>query len=67
MKVFLKLFVVLFVFGMTSCRDTKAEDAETEAAVQQIETMQEETEALTEEIDNEAAELEATLSELDSL
>jgi cell division protein FtsB len=67
MKVVLKLFIVLFVFGLTSCRDTKAEEAEAEEVVQQIESIEEETEAITEEIENEAAELEETLTELDSL
>jgi hypothetical protein len=66
MKVVLKVFVVFFVLGLTSCRDTKTEEAE-EAVTEQIEILEEETISLTEEIDAEAAELEETLSELDSI
>ncbi len=67
MKVVLKLFIVLFVLGLTSCRDTKKEEAELEAVTEQIENLEEETTKLTEEIDAEAEELEETLSELDSI
>ena len=67
MKVILKLLIVVFVLGLTSCRDTKQEEAEVEAVVEQMESLEEEAEALNEEIEAEAAELEEALSELDSL
>ncbi|MBT8262536.1 MAG: hypothetical protein KJO05_06915 [Bacteroidia bacterium] len=67
MKVVLKLFIVLFVLGLTSCRDTKKEEAELEAVTEQIESVEEEATNIAEEIDAEAEELEETLSELDSL
>jgi cell division protein FtsB len=67
MKVVLKLFIVLFVLGLTSCRDTKKEEAELEAVNEKIENLEEETTKLTEEIEAEAEELEETLSELDSI
>lgn len=67
MKVLLKLFIVIFVLGLTSCRDKKEEDPGDEAMVEQIEAIEEETQAITEELEAEAAEMEEALSELDSL
>ena len=67
MKVLLKLVVIVLVIGLSSCRDTKKEEAEAAAQLEQIESIEEEAATLTEEIDAEAEELEAALKELDSI
>lgn len=67
MKVVIKLFLVIFVFGLTSCRDSKKEEAEDEAVIEQIENIEQETEEIEESIEVKAEELEEALSELDSI
>ena len=67
MKTVLKLMMVCLIIGTVSCRDTKKEDAETEAAVEQIEAIEMEAEEISEEIDQEAKELEKELEELDKI
>jgi len=67
MKVILNFFLVIFVFGLTSCRDAKKEEAVDEAVIEQIENIEEEAEEIEEAIDARAEELEEALSELDSI
>ena len=66
MKVLIKLLVVVMIFGLASCRDTKKEEAEAENA-QKLEAVDAEVQELTDELDDEAAELEKALEELDSI
>ena len=57
----------ILILGLISCRDTKQNEADTEAAVEQIETIEAEAEAVSEEIDKEAKALEDDLKELDKI
>jgi hypothetical protein len=67
MKVVLKILLVIFVLGLTSCRDAKKEEAVDEAVMEQIESVEQETEEIEESIEAEAEELEEALNELDSI
>ena len=67
MKYFVQIFALVMILGLVSCRDTKKEEAEAEAAIEEVETVEEEAAQLTEELDKEAAELEEALKELDSI
>lgn len=67
MKTILKLVVVIMVIGLVSCRDTKKEEAELEAQIEQIESIEAEAATLTEKVDADAKELEEALKELDSI
>lgn len=67
MKTVLKLLMVCLLIGVFSCRDTKNEEAETKAAVEQIETIETEAEEISKEIEKEAEELEKDLKELDNI
>ena len=49
MKTVLKIFIFLFVFGLVSCRDTNKESEETEAIVEQIESIETEAEKISED------------------
>jgi len=42
MRTLTKLILVLFLIGFISCRDTKKEEEETKAMVQEIETVESE-------------------------
>ena len=66
MKTLLKLALVCLFVVALSCRDTKQEEAETEATVEQIETIEKETEAIIESVDESAEELKKELDELDT-
>ena len=46
MKTVFKLLIVCLIFGVMSCRDTKEVEAETEAAVEQIEAIETEAEEI---------------------
>ncbi len=68
MKILLKLFMVVLMLGIVSCRDTdKEETAAAEAAIETIDAVEEKAEEISEKIDQEASELEASLKELDSI
>ena len=67
MKTVFKLIMVCLLIGVFSCRDTKKEEAETNAAVEQIEAIETEAEDISKEIEKEAEELENDLKELDNI
>ncbi len=67
MKTIFKLIVIIMVIGLASCRDTKKEEAELEAQMEQIESIEVEAATLTEKVNAEAKELEEALKELDSI
>ncbi|WAC02114.1 hypothetical protein N7U66_20435 [Lacinutrix neustonica] len=67
MKKILNVAFVVMLLAVTSCKDTKQEEAETEAAVEQIETIEAETEEIMESVDQNAEELKEELNELDTL
>jgi uncharacterized membrane protein YjjP (DUF1212 family) len=67
MKEFLKISLIIFLLGMTSCRDTKKEDAESQRVVEQIETMETEVEEISEDLEQDQLELENALKDLDSI
>lgn len=66
MKTIFKLALVCMLFAVTSCKDTKQEEAETEAAVEQIEAIEAETEEIMESVEENAEELKEELNELDT-
>jgi exosome complex RNA-binding protein Rrp4 len=67
MKTVFKVLMVCLLVGVFSCRDTKKEEAETNAAVEQIEAIEAEADHISKEIDREAEELENELKELDKI
>lgn len=67
MKAIFKLSLLCLLFVVTSCRDTKKEEAEVEATVEQIEAIESETEQVSEALEKEAKDLEKELNELDNL
>ncbi len=67
MKLILKLFVLLFLVGQISCKDTKKEEAETQAALEEIEAVETTLDEASEELDQDLEELEDALEELDSI
>ncbi|GHC62782.1 hypothetical protein [Ulvibacter litoralis] len=67
MKIFLKIGIVFAVVLLASCRDTKKEDAETKAVLEQIEAVEAEVEKINESLKENENELDAALQELDSI
>lgn len=67
MKVVLKFFLVIFVFGFIFCWDVKKEEVEDEVVIEQIENIEQEVEEIEEFIEVKVEELEEVLSELDSI
>lgn len=67
MKNLIKLLLVALIVFSVACRDTKKEEAETEAMIEEIESVESDIESISEEVDKKAAELEAALKELDSI
>lgn len=67
MKSLLKFFVVLFLVGQISCKDTNKEEAETEAALEEIEAVETTLDEASQELDQDLDELEDALEELDSI
>ncbi len=65
MKTTIKLFTLLLVLGLVSCKDTKKEE-ETKIMIEQIETIEKEVDSISNSIDKEAKELEDALNELDN-
>lgn len=67
MRTLTKLILVLFFVGFISCRDTKKDEEETKAMVQEIETVESELDQIKEEVEHDATDLEVALKELDSI
>lgn len=67
MKLILKFFVLLFLVGHISCKDTKKEAAENEAALEAIEAVEATVNEVSEELDQDLKELDEALEELDSI
>jgi uncharacterized membrane protein YjjP (DUF1212 family) len=67
MKLLLKTIVIVSVLGIISCRDTKKEEEETEAKLEQIEAVEAEVDEMSEDIEAKEVELEEALKELDSI
>lgn len=67
MKKFLKLSLLCLLFMVTSCRDTKKEEADAKVTVEQVEAIENETEQVSDELEKEAKELENELNELDNI
>ena len=67
MKIVSRLLLTLLLVGFISCRDTKAEEAEAQKVVDEIEAVENEAKEISEKIDQEAGELEEALEELDSI
>ncbi|PKA84579.1 hypothetical protein ATE92_2776 [Ulvibacter sp. MAR_2010_11] len=68
MKFLIKLIMLLLIVGLTSCRDTnKEEEAETNAVIEKIDSVESEAEAMSEQLEQEAKELEEAMEELDSI
>ena len=67
MKILMKIVMVLFLVGVVSCRDTKAEEEATKAAIEKIEAVENEAEEISKKINEEAIEVEESLKELDSI
>jgi hypothetical protein len=67
MKITSKILVVLFAFALVSCVDKKKEEAEVNAAVEQIEAVEDAIQEVGKEIDTKVNEVEESLKELDSI
>lgn len=67
MKIVSKLLFAFLLISLTSCRDTAKEEAELNATIEEVETINEELEDISNEVDLNAQELEQSLEELDSL
>ena len=67
MKLATKILLALFFVAFISCRDTAKEEAELNAAIEEVENIETELETISEEVETNAYELEETLKELDSL
>lgn len=67
MKLFLKIGIVFIVLVLASCRDTKQEEAQTEAALEQIEAVEAEVKKMDASLKENENELDAALQELDSI
>ncbi len=58
--------LLCLIIGFMSCKDTKKEEAEAKAMVEQVETIEKEVDSISDSLDKEAKELEAALDELDN-
>ncbi|WP_299886367.1 hypothetical protein [uncultured Lacinutrix sp.] len=68
MKILTRITLVMCLFFvLASCRDTKKEEVETKAAVEQIESIEAETEDIIESVEENAQELKKELNELDNI
>ena len=65
MKTIFKITLLVLLFTVTSCRDTKKEEATTNATVE-IETIEVETDSITDNLEQEAKDLEKELEELEN-
>lgn len=67
MKLILKFFVLLFLVGQISCKDTNKEDSETQEALEDIEAVENSINEASQELDQDIEEFEDALEELDSI
>jgi cell division protein FtsB len=67
MKTTIKILGILVLLMSTSCRDTKKEEAETDAMVKEVEAIEAEVNVIKEDMDTKAQALEEALKELDSI
>ncbi|WP_025739482.1 hypothetical protein [Aquimarina pacifica] len=67
MKICIKLIFLLFLIGITSCKDLKKEEEETKVIVEKIEAIETELDQISEDVDAKVKELEASLEDLDSI
>ena len=67
MKIVSKLLFAFLLISIVSCRDTAKEEAELNATIEEVETMNQELDEISNEVDSNAKELEESLEELDSI
>ena len=67
MKTTIKILGILVLLMSISCRDTKKEEAETDAMVKEVEAIEAEVNVIKEDMDTKAQALEEALKELDSI
>jgi len=67
MKFVLKIVLVVLMIGFVSCRDTKKEEEEANAAIEQIEATEAEVEAISADLKENEKELNEALKDLDSI
>ncbi|SFJ60163.1 hypothetical protein [Olleya namhaensis] len=65
MKTIFKIALVVLLFSVTSCRDTKKDEA-TIKATEQIETIEVETDSIVDKLDQDAEDLEHELDQLEN-
>ena len=65
MKVIFKCFIILFVFVVVSCRETKKEENSSEIVNEDIEKVESKASGISEEIDQSSQELEKEVEELE--
>ena len=67
MKLMIKCLIFVFLLSPMSCRDSKEEEAQNEAVLEEIEAVETTVEEGSEELDQNVEELEDALEELDSI
>lgn len=67
MKLKTQVIVLLFLLVITACRDTKKEEKEAQAAIEEIEAVESEINENSAELEADTKELEEALKELDSI
>jgi len=67
MKTLFRSLLLLGLILIMSCRDTKKEEAEVNATLEQVEAVETEIDNLVEDVNSKEKELEDALKELDSL
>jgi len=68
MKTLLKIAFLAFVISLTSCRNTKKENAKkVETAVDSIQIIEQDAEQMIDQIDEEAKKIEEELLELENI
>lgn len=68
MKTFFKITLLAFVVSLTSCRNTKKENAKkVETAVDSIQIIEQDAEQMIDQIDEEAKNIEEELLELENI
>ena len=67
MKLKSQALVFLFLLALMACRDTKKEEKEAQAVIEEIEAVESEINENSAEIEADTKELEEALKELDSI
>lgn len=67
MKLLVKIFIIVLVVGFVSCRDTKKEEEEANAAIEQVEAVEAEVKEINADLEKGEDELKDALKELDSI